>query len=194
MIRAGFTIENPRTGSQVTVLESAAETAGRGWLLEHRYPARATPDIPEHLHLAWTETFEIVSGTATYKLNGETKTASAGETVVFPPGVPHIHPWNASDAEMVCRQRDDFGQANPQAVQDVLGVFATTADLARAGLCDKEGKPRNPLQLAVTVKTLARYGGYDASIPIPVQNFLAATLGTLGEALGYRAVDPKYLR
>jgi hypothetical protein len=94
--------------------------------------------------------------------------------------------------ELVCRQRDDFGASSPQAAAEVLGVFATTAGLARAGKCDARGQPRNPLQLAVTLKTLARHGGYDASLPLPAQDFLAATLGTLGEWLGYRAVDPQY--
>jgi hypothetical protein len=53
---------------------------------------------------------------------------------------------------------------------------------------DGQGRPKNPFQLAVTLKTLGKHGGYDAALPIPVQKFLAATLGRLAEALGYRAV------
>jgi len=193
MIRAGFTIESPLTKSRTTVLESDGETGGMGWLLEVHCPPKAGPDIAEHLHLSWTESFEIVSGTALYKLDGVQKTAQAGEKIVMPPGHPHIHPWNGGDTPLVYRQRDRFAQANPAAVQDVLGVFATVAGLAREGKVDSMGRPKNPLQLTATLRTLSQYDGYDASLPIPAQKFLAATLGWLANALGYRAVYPRYV-
>lgn len=193
MIRAGMTIENPITKSRTLILEAEAETQGNGWLLEVHCPPQAGPDIAEHLHLTWTETFEIVSGAAHYKLNGAQKTIQAGETVVMSPGQLQIHPWNAGDTPLIYRQRNHFGQPTPGAVGEVLGVFATVADLARAGKVDAAGRPKDPLQLAVTVKLLGKYGGYDASLPIPAQKFVAATLGTLANALGYRAVDPKYI-
>jgi hypothetical protein len=193
MIRAGFTIENPITKSRTIVIESDVETKGMGWLLEIHTAPKAPPDIAEHLHLTWTETFEIISGSAHYKLNGVQKTAQAGERIVMPPGQLQIHPWNAGETEMVYRQRNQFEQPDPQAVQDVLGVFATVAGLARQGKVDNNGRPKNPLQLAVMLRTLGAYGGYDASLPVPVQNFLAATLGRLAEALGYKAIHPQYV-
>ena len=188
-IRPGFVIENPLSHSRVTVLEMTE----RGWLLEHRLPPGAPPDIPEHKHLTWRETFEILAGEAYYKLNGEKQPARVGEVILLPPGQAHIHPWNAGQTELVYRQRDDFGRAEPDAVQEVLGVFATNAGLTRAGKSDKTGQPRDPLQLAVALKMLGKYGGYDARLPIPIQKFLAATLGTLGELLGYQAVIEQYV-
>jgi hypothetical protein len=74
-----------------------------------------------------------------------------------------------------------------------LGVFATVAGLARQGKVDNNGRPKNPLQLAAMLRTLGAYGGYDASLPIPVQNFLVATLGRLADALGYKAIHPQYV-
>ncbi len=162
-------------------------------MLEHHFPPFVQSNVPEHVHLTWTETFEIVAGKAFYKLNHEKKTATAGDTIIMPPGQPHIHPWNAGDTELIYQQRDDFGEVSPNAVQDVMGVFATRAGLSRDGLVDNRGRPKNPFQLAVTLKLLASYGGYDASISIPMQNFVAATLGTLGKILGYNAVIQKYL-
>jgi len=193
MIQAGFTIENPITKSRTVVIESDKETNGMGWLLEVYCVPKSKPDIAEHFHLTWTETFEIISGSAHYKLNGVQKTAQAGEKIVMPPGQLQIHPWNAGETEMVYRQRDEFEQPNHQAVQDVLGVFATIAGLAREGKVDNKGLPKNPLQLAITLRTLSKYGGYDASLPISVQNFLASTLGWLAEVLGYKAVYPQYV-
>ncbi len=193
MIRKGFTIESPLTGSRTIVLESDQETNGMGWLLEIHCPPRSMPDIGEHIHTDWTETFEIISGTAFYKLNGKRKKAQAGETIVMPPGQFQVHPWNMGETEMVYRQRTEFERPTPQAVQDVLGVFATMAGLARDGKIDAKGLPKDGLQLAATLQTLGKYGGYDASLPIPAQKFLAATLGNLAHALGYRAVYPHYV-
>jgi quercetin dioxygenase-like cupin family protein len=193
MIRVGFTIESPRTKSRTVVIESDAETKGMGWVLEVHCVPGSPSDVPEHLHLTWTETFEILSGLAYYKLNGIEKKVAAGERFVVLPGQLHIHPWNAGDSELVYRQTDRFEKPSPEAVQDVLGVFATRAGLAREGKVDENGRPKNPLQLAVTLRTLNKYGGYDASVPIPVQNFLGATLGRFAELLGYRAVYPQYV-
>lgn len=193
MIRSGFVIEDPNSHVRVIIQETEAETGGKGWLLEHHFPPRVSANVPEHVHLTWTETFEIVCGSAMYQLNKERKSAFAGDVIVMPPGQPHIHPWNTGDTELVYRQRDDFGGVSMNAVQDVMGVFATRAGLSRDGLTDKLGRPKNPFQLAVTLKLLSSYGGYDASVSIPAQKFIAATLGTLGELLGYNAVIKKYL-
>jgi quercetin dioxygenase-like cupin family protein len=186
-------MENPLTQSRWLILESDTETNGMGWTLEIRCVPQAGPDILEHLHLTWTETFEIISGVAHYKLDGVQKTAMAGDTIVMPPRQPHIHPWDAGDTEMVYRQVSKFEQANPPAVQDVIGVFATLFGLAREGKVGKRGLPRNPLQFAATVRTLTRYEGYDVRFPILMQDFLAATLGRLAEALGYKGVYPQYV-
>lgn len=191
MIRAGFTVHNPQTHSRTVVLESDAETAGRGWLLEVHTAPHMRSDIAEHLHLEWTETFTILSGTAYYSLDGQQKTAQAGESFVVKPGQRHIHPWNAGETEMVYQQRNDFGKVAPDAVQEVLGTFATTAFLASEGKVDDTGRPTNPLQLAAALRTLTKHGGYDASMSIGAQNVLSATLGRLAEFMGYRAVDAR---
>lgn len=185
MIGPGFVIENPQTGSRIVVLECDAN----GWLLESTCPPKAGPDITEHLHLGWTETFEIISGSAFYKLNGQQLTATAGQSFTVQPGQKHVHPWNAGDTPMVYRQRDTFGKPSPTATNDVLGTFATIAALARQGKVAEDGTPKHPLQLAATIRTLIAHDGYDAKLPIPVQKVIGATLGRLAERLGYRAVD-----
>ncbi len=109
MIQPGFVIENPRTQSRIVVLESDAETSGMGWLLEVTLGPGAGPIVPEHLHLTWTETFEIMEGTAYYKLDGAQHTLQKGERVTVPPRRHHVHPWSASDSALVYRQRTDLG-------------------------------------------------------------------------------------
>lgn len=193
MIRANFTIENPITGSRTKVLESDYETNGMGWLLEITCQPHAKSDIKEHIHLTWTETFEILSGEAYYALDGVEKRVAAGESFIVMPGQKHIHPWCAGNEPMIYTQKSDFGKQSPDAVQEVLGVFATIAELARQGKVNKDGLPKNPLQLAVTLRTLVKHGGYDTSIPLNASKFISATLGKLAEILGYRGVDPEVL-
>lgn len=192
MIKAGFTFEHPLTKTRTLVLESDAETNGMGWLLEVTRKARAKPDIAEHLHMTWTETFEIVSGTAKYSLDGIERTAKAGESFIVEPRHSHIHPWNETDEIMVYRQKNRFEKASPAAVQDVLGVFATAAGMVRDRKIPRKGYQKK-LQQAVTLRTLIRHGGYAAIPSIFMQNLLGSTVGLVAAMLGYKAVHVEYI-
>jgi hypothetical protein len=127
-------------------------------------------------------------------LGGEQRTLRKGENVLMPAGVPHVHPWNTGADEMVYRQTNDFGATTPDAVTEVLGALATLNGLAREGRVGKRGLPKNPLQFVATGRVYTKHGIYDAAVPIPIQKGLAATLGRLAEALGYRGVYDRYLR
>jgi len=193
VIRAGFESTDPRTGTRSVVVRGADEMSGRGWELEVHCPEGAGPNIVAHLHMTWTETFEIVQGTAACRLGGEQRTLQSGESLVMPPGIPHVHPWNAGTGAMVYRQTNDFSANTPEAVYDVLGAFATINGLAGEGGIGARGLPRNPLQFAATLRTLTKHGGFDAAAPIPLQKFVGATVGRLAEALGYRGVYDRFL-
>ncbi len=194
MIQAGFETTDPFTQTRSVVVEGAEETDGRGWVIEVHCPEGARPAILEHVHLTWSETFEILEGTASYRLGGEEKTASRGDVVVMPSGVSHVHPWNTGSGVMAYRQTNDFGAVTPSAVHDVLGVFATINGLAREGKIGAKGLPKNPLQFAATLRTLVKYEGFDAAVPIWVQRSVSATMGRLAELLGYRGVYERFLK
>ena len=193
MIGAGFETTDPISKTRLVVVKGAGETAGRGWVIELYCPEGAGPWVAAHVHRTWTETFEILQGTASYRLGTAVHTLRAGESVVMPPGVPHVHPWNTGSGLMVHRQTNDFGAATPEAVHEVLGAFATINGLAREGRIGKKGLPKNPLQLAATIRMLTKHGGFDATVPIPLQLAVSATFGRLAGALGYRAVYDRYL-
>jgi len=193
MIRPGFETTDPITQTRLVVVKGAQETAGRGWVTEVHCPQGAAPWGAAHVHRTWTETFEVLQGTASYRLGTGVHLLRTGETIMMPPGVPHAHPWNTGLGIMVYRQTNDFGAATPEAVYEVLGAFATLNGLAREGRTGKKGMPKNPLQAAATIRTLTKHGGFDAAVPIPLQLGLSATLGRLAEALGYRAVYDRYL-
>jgi len=191
MIRAGFTFEHPATKTKTVVLESDAETNGMGWLLEVTRYSRLGSDLGEHFHQTWAETFEIIKGTAKYSLDGVEKIAKAGESFVVEPGHFHIHPWNTQKEELVYRQRDQFDRSNPEAVQDIVGIFATRTGMARDGIRLK-GFAKLLFQ-ASTIRTAVRHGNYVASQSMFTQKMMGTTLGLLGELLGYKAVQEKYI-
>lgn len=194
MIRAGFETIDPTTRTRWMVIKGAEETGGRGWMIDVHCPEGAPPTIPEHLHLSWTEMFEILQGEAMCRIAGTEQMMRAGTRLVMSAGVPHVHPWNIGSGVMVYRQTTEFGKRDPRAVHDVLGAFATMNGLARKGRIGKNGLPRNPLQFAATLRTLTKYGGFDAKVPIAIQRALGATAGRLAEALGYRGADPRYIQ
>jgi quercetin dioxygenase-like cupin family protein len=191
-IKAGFQTTDPITQTRIVVVKGVEETSGRGWVTEVYCPQGSTP-FPPHLHQTWTETFEILEGSATCRLGAEEHRFTRGESIIMPPGVTHVHPWNTGSDQMVFRHTNDFGATTPEALTDVLGAFATMFGLAREGKVGKRGLPKNPLQLAATARTLTKHRNFDAAIPIPVQLAVSATLGRLAEALGYRGVYDRYL-
>jgi quercetin dioxygenase-like cupin family protein len=193
MIRAGFETTDPRTQTRTVLVKGAEETGGRGWVLEVHCPEGAPAASPAHFHETWVETFEILEGTAAYLLGGEQRTLRKGENVLMPAGVRHVHPWNTGAGEMVYRQTND-GATTPDAVTEVLGALATLNGLAREGRVGKNGLPKNPLQFVATGLIYTRHGVYDAAVPAAIQKGLAATLGPLAEALGYRGIYDRYLR
>jgi len=192
-VNAGFEIHDALNGTRTVLIKGADEMGGRGWVLESQCPEGATPTIKPHLHMTWTETFEILQGTATCRIGDEERTLEAGDTVVVPPRTTHVHPWNTGRGVMTFRQTNDFGAVTPEAVDDVLGAFATLNGLAREGRLREDRLPRNPLQLAATLRTLTRHGGFDATAPIALQRAVSATLGRLAGMLGYRGVYDRYL-
>ena len=194
MISPGFETTDPITQTRIVVIQGARETSGRGWVIEVHCTQGAAPAFLPHVHRTWTETFEILQGSASCRLGTAEHTLAAGDSIVMPPNVPHVHPWNTGSGVMVYRQTNDFGVSTPEAVDDVLGAFATMFGLAREGRVGKRGMPKNLLQFAATGRALTKHGGFDAAVPIPLQLGLSATLGRLAEALGYRAVYDRYLR
>jgi quercetin dioxygenase-like cupin family protein len=81
-------IENPITGEQILFRRTAAETDGE--LLEmDDYWARTDHQTPEHVHPAMEERWDVIAGEVRFEIGGVTQTATAGDTVVAPPGTPH---------------------------------------------------------------------------------------------------------
>jgi mannose-6-phosphate isomerase-like protein (cupin superfamily) len=62
-------------------------------------PGRRT--LP-HVHPGMEERWEVVAGRARFRIGEEELEAGPGETVVAPPGTPHVA-WNPTDGEVRLR-------------------------------------------------------------------------------------------
>src|SRR3954454_16693147 len=85
MAKAGQTVVNAATGERVTFVRTAADTGGELLELELVWPLPGKR-APAHVHPEMEERYEVVSGTAAFRIGGEERTAAAGESVVVPPG------------------------------------------------------------------------------------------------------------
>lgn len=81
-------IENARTGEQVEF-----ETRTPECLVMLSTWTRPGQRAIEHLHPEMEEHYEIVEGTAAFRIAGVESTAARGEHMVVPPGTPHLA-WN----------------------------------------------------------------------------------------------------
>jgi quercetin dioxygenase-like cupin family protein len=98
MATAGQTVVNPATGERVTFVQTAAETHGELLVLELAWP-RPGQRAPAHVHPEMEERYEVLSGTAAFRIGGHEQTAGPGEVVTVPPGTTHLA-WNPTDEEV----------------------------------------------------------------------------------------------
>src|SRR5437764_6688882 len=86
---------NPQTGERVTVVSETPE------LLEMDvvWP-RPGHRAAEHVHPEMEERYEVLSGTAAFRIGGAAdREAGPGEVVVVPPGTRHLA-WNPTEREV----------------------------------------------------------------------------------------------
>jgi quercetin dioxygenase-like cupin family protein len=96
MAMAGQTIRNAQTGEEVTFRRTAAETYGERVELDFRVDPGGAP-AAEHVHPRQLERFDVHAGSLRLTLAGEELSVGPGESVIVPPGAPHI--WHAANGE-----------------------------------------------------------------------------------------------
>ena len=78
---------NPATGEWTEYTTVAEDSDGE--LVRFAWRSMPGGVISEHIHPHQEERFTIDTGEAHFTLHGEEHVATAGETIVVPPGVPH---------------------------------------------------------------------------------------------------------
>lgn len=176
MIRSGDTIDNPVTGERLLFRRTSAETNGEYVLFECTVQPSGFV-AAAHVHPYQQERFEIVSGSVTFRLDGQELAARPGDRILVPPGKKHQF-WNAGEEEarFVCEVRPALRFER---------LIETMFSLAQAGKTNRKGMP-NPLRLAV----IARAHFDTVRLPFPpawLQRLGLAIGAPLGYALGYQA-------
>jgi quercetin dioxygenase-like cupin family protein len=90
----GQEIVNGVTGERIVFRHTGAETGGE--LLEmDDFWTEPGHRAPEHAHPQMQERWEVIAGTASFRIDGIERAAGPGEMVLAEPGVRHMA-WNAS--------------------------------------------------------------------------------------------------
>jgi mannose-6-phosphate isomerase-like protein (cupin superfamily) len=95
MANAGETVVNPATGERVTFVKTAADTGGELLEMELVWP-RPGKRAPAHVHPEMEERYEVLEGSAAFRIGDEERTAGPAEVVTVPPGTTHLA-WNPTD-------------------------------------------------------------------------------------------------
>ena len=165
-------------GHSLRVLQSTRETSG---VLGVDYSAPPRARVPEHVHYDQEERLEVVSGTLYLRVGERELTLGPGQSAIGPSKVPHE--WRNPSTDEEVRFLIGIRPGLP-----VEGMLETLLGLMHDGKTIGS-LPRNPLQLAVLAREVARWA-YPTGIPMPARKALFAPvtlLAFVGRLLGYRA-------
>jgi quercetin dioxygenase-like cupin family protein len=181
MAHTSLNISNPRTGQQMTFLQTARDTGGALLQVETINPPNRAPE-PEHVHPRQESRAEVLEGALHFSVQGATRVLTAGEKLTIPANTPHYF-WNEGPGD--ARAIQEFRPA--LSIED---FFTTWFGLARDGKIDERGMP-SLLQLAVLMPA---FGDEirPTSPPWPLLRALGWVLGPLARIRGYRSVYPQY--
>lgn len=179
MAWSGEIIENPVNGERVRFIQTAQDTTGQCLRFESSMRSGGFVGA-EHVHPRQSSHFQVVAGTARFRVDGRLLDLREGQTLTVIAGTPHRF-WNDSPEEL--RMIVEF---RPALRTETL--FETFFGLARDGKVMGESI-RNPLQDAVVLDEF-----FDESHPTQPAWLLRVRrmLAPLGRRLGYRAIYPRY--
>ena len=158
MLAKGEVFENPRTGARLEILATPRDG---GTLEVERLYKPHTGKADPHVHLDFEQSFEVVDGAMSMTLDGDEREYGPGDTVQVRRDVPHVDPWNASNADLVVRARFE---PVPEFVE---GYTETLGHAMREGRLNKQGE-FHQLQLFLVLREL-RAQSYASNLPIGLQ-------------------------
>jgi quercetin dioxygenase-like cupin family protein len=101
MARAGDELVNPISGERIVFRRTAADTAGELLEMDAHWtrPGRRTS---EHRHPQMEERWEVIAGSACFRIGGVERMGGPGDIAVALPGVAH-EAWNPSEEQTQVR-------------------------------------------------------------------------------------------
>jgi quercetin dioxygenase-like cupin family protein len=179
MAYRGQILDNPISGERFVFLETAEDTEGERLAFE--LVVSLDGHVPGgHVHPTQEERFEMVSGTMKFRKGLKTVVATAGESVVVPPGTYHRFA-NAGDEAAVVRV-----EVRPALRMEEL--YETAVALAREGRTLRTGLPK-PLDLALFMRE------FDQEVRAPfAPGLVGAVMAPLAWMGARRGLDDRYRR
>lgn len=167
---------NPVTTERMTFLITGADSGGQ--LLRIGMKTLPMGGAPEpHVHPAQEERFEVLSGTATFRIRGRDRVCRAGESVTIPARVPHTW-WNSGTGEL-----DMLVEFRPAGrFEEFITSYIALARSGRAKL------PRDILRVAVVLH--AYRDTIHPALPLGLHRPVVAALAAIGRLAGHRADVP----
>lgn len=143
-----------------------------------------------HVHEAQEERYEVVSGVATYIIDGVRHTAHPGETVVIKPGTVHCNPWNDHESGLLHLRRVTTPEGGAQL------FFVTWFTLLNADrYINHAVLQMSPIQLSVVAVHIGEKT-YIHGLPIWGQKIALPALALIGRLIGrkprYPELEPQY--
>jgi mannose-6-phosphate isomerase-like protein (cupin superfamily) len=177
MVHAGSRYENPRTGTSLTVLELADEV----FRAEREMPA-GTGRAGAHLHLDFTQIFEVTKGIARIEVDGRERDIGVGDRVEIGRGTGHKDAWNPSPDPTAY-------VITIRPVPYFVHVFvATYGDLLRRDRLNHQDELK-PLQLFGILRA-GRAQSYAAKPSIRLQKLMLPLGAAVGRLVGDRPIVP----
>jgi quercetin dioxygenase-like cupin family protein len=189
MAAAGQTFENPITGERMVFDTTARDSNGLLLEIEFFIQPNTGRGLPAHFHPSFDERFEILSGSARYIVGDVEHPADAGDEIVLPRGIPHIHPWNVGNDVLHVRKITQLDKPDKDLLLKSEAFFETLYALAQEGKTGADGLPKNLLQKVVVGQALEP-ASYSATPPLWIQRPLLGLLAAIGRAFGYSGYYP----
>lgn len=176
-------ITNPKTGQTIKFLQTARDTDGHLLEMESTLRSHST-EPPLHYHPYQEETFSVISGQLTARLNGELRTYSAGDQFHVPKNTVHSM-WNEGETPAVINWR-----VSPALETEYF--FENTFGLSINGKTNDKGMP-GILQIALIAK---KYNNIFrlSKPPFFIQKIIFCILTPVAYLAGYRPSYEKYLK
>jgi quercetin dioxygenase-like cupin family protein len=189
MAAAGQTFENPLTRERMVFNTTARDSNGLLLEIEFFIQPNTGRGLPAHFHPSFDERFEILSGSARYSVGNDERPASAGDDIVLPKGIAHIHPWNTGSDVLHVRKITRLDKPDKDLLLKSEEFFETLYALAQQGKTGPDGLPTNLLQKVVVGQALEP-ASYSATPPLWLQRPLFGILAAFGRAFGYSGYYP----